>query len=265
MKRDMTATIVEREVVAPDHVWMRLSCAWSSDSAMPGQFVHLRLPDSDDPFLRRPYTIYRADADSLDILFQVLGHGTALLAARPVGAEVRILAPLGAAFSMPPKGATALVVGGGVGMASLYLLVERLLKARVSTRVLLGSRSRAYVLCRDDLEGLGAQVDVSTDDGSEGFHGFVTELMRRVLDNEAPPNPHVYTCGPTAMMRGLAKLTEERDVPTQVALENRMGCGLGVCLGCVVPVLADGATAYERVCTEGPVFDARRVQWGYRI
>ena len=150
-------------------------------------------------------------------------------------------------------------------MASLFLLVERLMEADVATRVLLGARSANFLLCRADLDGLGVRVDVATDDGSEGFHGFVTDLAAHVLDDEKPQNPYAYACGPTAMMCALSKVTSDRSVPTEVALENRMGCAMGVCLGCVVPVAVDGGIVYERVCTEGPVLDASRVVWEYRL
>ncbi len=265
MRRDTTAIILDKWEVAPQHIWMRLSCSWCGRDVRPGQFLHLQLPEADTPLLRRPYTIYRARGDSLEILFQVIGQGTELLADRQVGDDVRVLAPLGVGFPMPPLDATAVIVAGGVGIASLYLLVERLVEARISTRVLFGSRSRAYLLCCDDLAALGVAPDIATVDGSEGYHGLVTELACRVLDEESPPRPHVYACGPTPMMAALADLTLDRGIPTQVALENRMGCGLGVCLGCVVPVVSDDGPAFERVCTEGPVFDARRVRWEYRV
>ncbi|MDA1190900.1 MAG: dihydroorotate dehydrogenase electron transfer subunit [Candidatus Poribacteria bacterium] len=260
---DITATILEKAEVAPRHVWMRLSCSWGS--AEPGQFLHLWLPSTDDPLLRRPYTIYRLREGEMEILFQVVGQGSALLAERNVGDTVTMLGPLGEGFHLPPKDATALVVGGGVGMASLYLLVERLVAEGIETRVLLGSRRADYVLCRDDLAELGVALEVATDDGSEGYHGFVTDLTARVLDDDRPTNPRIYACGPTPMMRALTKIALDRDVQTEVALENRMGCAMGVCLGCVVPIRHGEGREYQRVCKEGPVFNARDVIWEYRI
>jgi len=265
VRRDASSTILDKAQVAPAHYWMRLLCAWAPDSVEPGQFLHLQLPDDTDPLLRRPYTVFRVDETSVDILFQVVGKGSGLLADLQVGDPVRVLGPLGRGFTSPSEDATALIVAGGVGMASLLLLVERLASEGVSTRVFLGSRSRQYFLCREDLAALDVPLDVATDDGTEGHHGFVTDLAAEVLDREAPANPHVYACGPTPMMKALAKITGDRGIPTQVALENRMGCALGVCLGCVVPVESANGLTYERVCTEGPVFDARRVVWEYRL
>lgn len=262
MKTDLLAEIVSVVRVAPDHFAMRLTCSW--ESATPGQFLHLRLLEVDVPLLRRPYTLYRFEKGFVEILFQVVGEGTRLLALQPVGARVRILGPLGNGFSMPPREGVPYVVGGGVGMASLYLLVECLLAEGFSPRVLVGARSATYLLCREDLKRLGVTPEVATDDGSEGVHGVVTELLKEHLGRGERPSV-VYACGPVAMMRALTSLTGSRGIPTQVALENRMGCALGVCLGCVVPVETASGVVYERVCTEGPVFDAARVRWDYRL
>ncbi|MBM3214615.1 dihydroorotate dehydrogenase electron transfer subunit [Candidatus Poribacteria bacterium] len=255
--------IVAKEPVAPGHYRMRLTCDW--ESAEPGQFLHLWLPECRDPLLRRPYTVYRLRDGHLDILFQVVGEGTALLAERSPGDVVRVLGPLGNGFSMPPAGSTPYVVGGGVGMASLHLLVERLIEGGFSPRVLIGARSTGYVLCRDDLDALGVTPDISTNDGSEGYHGFVTDLLQTRLERDPAGSPVIYTCGPTPMMAAVAKIAAQREIDCQVALENRMGCALGVCLGCVVPIRSESGVGYQRVCTEGPVFDARTVEWGYRV
>jgi len=152
-----------------------------------------------------------------------------------------------------------------VGIASLYLLVERLVAEGFRPRVLVGAQSAAYLLCHGDLSALGVTPFLATDDGSEGYPGFVTELLRTRLETENPSAPVVYACGPTPMMRALSEVVLPRGIPTQVALENRMGCALGVCLGCVVPIETPSGVVYQRVCTEGPVFDAQSVRWEYRL
>ena len=263
--RDRDVRIVSKQEVAPGHFQMRLACLDAVPEVSPGQFLHLWLPGRADPLLRRPYTVYRTHEDGFDILFQAVGKGSALLAGMDIGATLRVAWPLGEGFAPPPDGATAVVVGGGVGMASLYLLIERLAQASVPTLGLLGTRSSDYGLCRQEIEALGVPLRIATDDGSEGFHGFVTELAASVFDEEKPTAPHVYACGPTPMMRALTEVVTSRDIPTQVALENRIGCGLGVCLGCVVPVRTGEDVSYQRVCIEGPVFDARNVIWEYRV
>ena len=267
MKSDCVGAVLEKREAAPGHFWMRLECGWKAEAAEPGQFLHLLLPDGPDGLLlRRPYTVYRRRPGELEILFQAVGSGSGALASRRVGDRVRTLGPLGNGFRMPPPDADAYLVGGGVGMASLFLLAERLTALGVSTRVLIGARSAEYLLCLDDLRPLGAAVFTATDDGSAGFHGFVTELLAESVRREKPSNPHVFACGPTAMMAALSAYTAERGIPSQSALENRMGCAMGVCLGCAAPIQREGELQYERVCLEGPVFDSSLVLWdAYRI
>ena len=268
MKSDAAGTIIEKRQPAPNHVWMRIANVWGSEAAEPGQFLHLLLPDQTGLLLRRPYTIYRRRPDEVEILFQVVGSGSGALAELPVGSEVKMIGPLGNSFRLPKEGQTAYLVGGGVGMASLFLLAERLAQCGSPPRVFIGARSAEYLLCRDDLESLGLDIHIATDDGSDGYHGFVTDLFIDSFKKESVElsNPAVYTCGPKAMMEALSSFTTELQLPAQSALENRMGCAMGVCLGCVVPIQKGGEMEYERVCIEGPVFDSRRVLWSrYRI
>lgn len=268
MKSDAVGNILEKKRPAPNHVWMRIACGWAEPTAEPGQFLHLLLPDQTGLLLRRPYTIYRRRAGEVEILFQIVGAGSGALAELSVGAAVQMIGPLGNGFSLPKKGETAYLVGGGVGMASLFLLAERLAKGGGAVRVFIGARSREYLLCLDDLEPLGLDIHTATDDGSGGYHGFVTDLFIETFEKESVElsNPVVYTCGPKAMMEALSSFTTERQLPAQSALENRMGCAMGVCLGCVVPIQKGGDMEYERVCIEGPVFDSSRVLWSrYRL
>ena len=266
MKSDAVGIILEKKRPAPNHVWMRIECGWTEPTAEPGQFLHLLLPDQTGLFLRRPYTIYRRRHGEVEILFQIVGAGSGALAELPVGAAVQMIGPLGNGFSLPKKGETAYIVGGGVGMASLFLLAERLAQSGSPTRIFIGARSREYLLCLDDLIPLGLDIHIATDDGSEGCHGYVTDLFAEAMDKEEPTSAVVYTCGPKAMMKALSAAAEERGLSMQCALENRMGCAMGVCLGCVVPIMRGGEMEYERVCIEGPVFDSYRVLWDkYRL
>ncbi len=266
MKSDAAGTILEKRRPAPNHVWMRIADVWGREAAEPGQFLHLLLLDQTGMLLRRPYTIYRRRPGEVEILFQIVGSGSGALAELPVGGKAKLIGPLGNGFSLPKRGETAYIVGGGVGMASLFLLAERLAQSGGAVRVLIGARSSEYLLCRDDLEPLGLDIRAATDDGSEGYHGYVTDLFAETVDREAPEKPVVYACGPKAMMQALSRAAKERGISAQCALENRMGCAMGVCLGCVVPIMRGGEMEYERVCIEGPVFDSSRVLWDkYRI
>jgi dihydroorotate dehydrogenase electron transfer subunit len=228
----------------------------------PGQFVMLSpgargASERDDPLLPRPMAVYRerrADGGAeVDVLYKISGRGTALLADARPGDRVRVVGPLGRGFPLPERGARALLVGGGTGIASLYELAARA-AAGADVRVLLGARSEGDLMGRDDFAALpGVTLRLATEDGSAGTRGLVTALLEQEL---AAGEAWVYACGPTPMMRAAAALAAHRR--TLVSLENPMACGFGVCLGCAAPLAGGG---FGLVCRDGPVFDAAAVDW----
>jgi dihydroorotate dehydrogenase electron transfer subunit len=211
-----------------------------------------------DPLLPRPMAVYRASVRDrvaeVEVLYKITGRGTALLADALPGQRVRWLGPLGVAFPPPASGEGAVLVGGGTGIASLYELAARL--SGSAPRVLLGARSAADLMGREDFAALDCSLEIATEDGSAGRRGLVTELLDSALDTEAPLR--VYACGPTPMMRACAEIAARRRRTCFVSLENNMACGFGVCLGCAVPVTRGG---YALVCRAGPVFDAATLVW----
>jgi dihydroorotate dehydrogenase electron transfer subunit len=232
----------------------------------PGQFVMLSpgartAVERWDPLLPRPMAVYRASRSdggtTIEILYKVSGRGTALLSEALPSQRVRVVGPLGRAFPPPRPGERALLVGGGTGIASLYELAARILEGGASgCEVLLGARTAADLMGRDDFAALGAELRVATEDGSDGERGLVTQLLERALGSGGAPR--VYACGPTPMMRRAAAIAAARGAPCAVSLENVMACGFGVCLGCAAPLAAGG---YALVCREGPVFEAGAVLW----
>ncbi|MEE9608219.1 MAG: dihydroorotate dehydrogenase electron transfer subunit [Myxococcota bacterium] len=230
----------------------------------PGQFAMLSpgalggAPRS-DPLLPRPMAVYRAPGGDgeVEILFKVTGRGTRLLADALPGQRVRFVGPLGLAFADPEPEERAILVAGGTGIASLYALARRLARAGgPGVEVLLGARSGADLMGRDDFAALDVRLHTATEDGSEGSRGLVTALLEAALQEGAPAR--VYACGPTAMMRRVAELAAARDRPCVVSLENAMACGFGVCLGCAAPLRGGG---FALVCRDGPVLDAAAVDW----
>jgi len=228
----------------------------------PGQFVMLSpgalgAAPRTDPLLPRPMAIYAEGPEpgSLEVRFKRVGRGTTLLADAGAGERVRLLGPLGRGFESPPGGVPVLVVAGGTGIASVHALV-RGLAATHSVRVLLGARTAEDLLGVDDFAALAVVLRVATEDGSRGTRGLVTRLLEEALTES--PDAHVYTCGPTPMMRRCADLAAARGVSCIAALENHMACGFGVCLGCAAPLAAGGMVL---VCCDGPVFDAARIDW----
>jgi dihydroorotate dehydrogenase electron transfer subunit len=225
-----------------------------------------------DPMLRRPMAIYRVLRDASNtpygftLLIEVVGCGTALLEQKNIGDHLEVLGPLGVPFSLPTKDEVSgehLLVMGGVGSAPFPLVAEELLKSGHRVRAFVGARTAEALLCVDDFRELGVPVEVATDDGSEGFHGYVVHPLQGYLESEDPANAVLYACGPTPMMRAVHEIAMIRNLPLQVSFEAPMACGIGVCLSCVVRVDAgdNGGWRYVRCCREGPVFDSRRLVW----
>lgn len=248
------------EFPAPDEV-LRMS---------PAQFFMIGIPGT-DVLLRRPFsvcglpgTFVDAPRDRVQVLYRVHGRGTALLASLAPGAAIRVLGPLGRGFTLPADPATVpLFVAGGIGSAPFPALLAALRAAgRPAPLMVYGARSAGDLPLLDWFEAHAAEVRVTTDDGSRGRKGLVTDALREILDS-GREDLHLFACGPSPMLRAVGKLALERGTACDLSLEAPMACGFGVCLGCVVPVRGgDGdEVRYERVCVEGPVMPAERVAW----
>lgn len=226
-----------------------------AELAQPGQFVNIRVSGSTAPLLRRPISIHWVDGIRVEILFQVVGQGTELLAQVRPGDTLDVQGPLGRGFQ-PGEGRPVLV-GGGMGIAPLGFLAQSLTGREVTC--LLGARNGELLGASggDRLMSLGMEVIAATDDGSLGHQGLVTELLAKSL----PENAFIYACGPKPMLRAVAGLALDKGLPCQVSLEEHMGCGVGACLGCVCKGVSAGKETYKRVCINGPVFDVREVSW----
>jgi dihydroorotate dehydrogenase electron transfer subunit len=221
----------------------------------PGQFVHVRVATGADIILRRPFSVHRVSGERLEILYQVLGAGTLRLAEKTAGDEMDLLGPLGNGWRIPDGAMHALLVAGGLGAAPLGMLAEELAAAGVALAVAQGAPNASRLVARELFERVARRVEVATDDGSAGEHGFVTGPVERLLAAER--FDVVFTCGPEAMQRRVAAMAADAGVACQVSLERLMGCGIGACLSCVVST-RDGL---KRACVDGPVFDSQEVVW----
>jgi len=244
-----------------------------------GQFAMLRAYGLEEPLLRRAMAIYRVNGRrSLSFLYQVMGRGTRALAGIGSGGQVEALLPLGNSWPLPatadrspggdPVHSTrrqAIVVAGGVGSASVFMLCEDLARAGIQTRIFFGAATAAALTgCGlQDFELLGLPLGLSTDDGTLGEAGFVTAPLTRYLQESRPEAATVYACGPWAMMARTSAIAAQFGMPCMVSLEAPMGCGFGVCVGCVVAIKTEGYgyDSYKRVCTDGPVFPAEAIRW----
>ena len=259
---DTHATILSNEKVAEDHCLLRCECSEIAKYARPGQFIHVMISQGAGLLLRRPFTIYTVADREITMLYQVVGEGTQMLSEMPKEASLHVLGPLGNTFDIANNPEPAILVGGGAGIASLMLLAAALRSQGTQTIGLVGAQHRDRLLSVGDLKAIGVKVHIATDDGSIGHHGFVTDILTDILRKNDLHNPTIYACGPHGMLAAIARITTEFEVPTQVAMENRMGCAMGVCLGCVCPVrIDDKRIEYQRVCTEGPVFNATNIAW----
>ncbi len=259
---DTHTTILANDRIAEDHYLLRCKCPEIAQNTLPGQFVHVLISSGTGMLLRRPFTVYTVENDEITMLYQIIGHGTQHLSEMPKGATIQVLGPLGNTFHIEDTVDPAIIVGGGAGIASLMLLVTALKERSIPTIALVGSQNRRRLLSVDDLRAISVPVHIATDDGSVGHHGFVTDILTNMLSKHDLHHPIIYACGPHGMLAAVSKISTEHEVPTQVAMENRMGCAMGVCLGCVCPVrISENLIDYQRVCTEGPVFNAEEIAW----
>ncbi|WP_319549055.1 dihydroorotate dehydrogenase electron transfer subunit [Desulfogranum marinum] len=250
--------IKSAEQITEDIFRLTLHAPMIVSQAKPGQFVMVKTSSNLDPLLRRPFSIHDVSADGdLLLLYKTIGKGTTLLSALTQGMSVDLIGPLGNCFTYSGNHDVCLI-GGGMGIAPLLFWARHLSSGVTKPgthRVLLGARHRRELQpIATAFQSLGYNVDLATDDGSLGHHGFVSQLLPPIL----PSVQGVYVCGPTPLMQEVANQCHEIDIPCQASMETHMACGLGACLGCTIHG-SDGT--YKHVCKHGPIFDAKEVLW----
>ena len=256
MKKILDLTLRSTERISDRHVLMKLTHDKSLPEMLPGQFVEVRIDQTPSVFLRRPISICFVDrtANELWLLVATIGDGTRWLGSLQPGDTVNCVLPLGNGFEKPSgktAGSKLLLIGGGVGVAPLLYLGAMLKDQDREVTFLLGGRSAKDVLLLDEFKKYG-RVCVTTEDGTLGEKGFVTN--HSVLSDDFDK---IYTCGPTPMMKAVARYANEKGIDCEASLENMMACGLGACL-CCVEKTTEGNLC---VCKEGPVFNIKRLLW----
>ncbi len=259
--KKIKAGVIDNYRVSPGFYRMSVNSAYLGKNTVPGQFFEVKCPDGSGAFLRRPLGAHRINKYGVEMLYEVVGKGTAALSTMKKGQELDIIGPLGSGFTLPPadgKKREAILVGGGIGVAPLVALAEGL-KRYARTTVIIGACKKTHVLCESDMKKAGAKVLVATEDGSMGAKGLVTGLLAKALKAAHDTRKTaIYACGPVGMLKAVAGLAAEYGAPCQVSMEEHMACGVGVCLGCPVKMRTGG---YKMVCKDGPVFDAGGIAW----
>ena len=250
MSKNFIAQIFSNEQVAEKIFRLTLNAPELAKISRAGQFVHVKI--SDELTLRRPFGIASTDNGHVKIFYRIVGRGTEILSRRKAGENLSVLGSLGNGFTAHEG--KILLVGGGMGLAPLLCAAEKF-----SADVLMGGRNSGEVnFWQEEFSTHTEEIFLTTDDGSVGIYGFVTDALPDIL---AKKNyAAILTCGPEIMMRGVAKIAAEKNLPCEVSFEKRMACGLGACLSCSI----DTVDGRRKVCKDGPVFDAKKVFGGER-
>ena len=242
--------LVYKAQLTPTIYDFRLKNAALAAITQPGQFVQVLVPSKT---LRRPISVCDVKGDTIRLVFEIRGEGTALLAQMKVGDTINIIAPLGHGFTLDPA-KKMVFIGGGIGVPPMLYSAGQCGENAV---VINGFRNKDAVILEEDFRKVVGQLIITTDDGSYGIHGFVTQPLAEMIQSA----DKICACGPMPMLKNIAKMAQEYHVPCEVSLEQRMACGVGACLGCAVAVKEDGRVIYKHVCKDGPVFSSEAVAW----
>lgn len=251
------AQIIRNEEIAESVCRMALKTdAGALSGFIPGQFANIKIPGRGELLLRRPFSISRADAKTgeFEISYRIAGKGTQEMSKLRPGAKIDALLPLGKGFRLSDGERLVYLVGGGIGVAPLLAVPG---KWKKEYRAFFGYRNAGCAFGADEMNGSCGDVVIATDDGSAGYHGFVTQALEERLRAEKPDA--ILACGPLPMLRELKRLAGEYGVPAQVSMEQRMGCGFGACAVCACAVNGADGPDYKKVCADGPVFDINEV------
>ena len=238
-KKQLTNTIYD----------LRLKNKSLAEITKPGQFVQILVPSKT---LRRPISVCDVENDTIRLVFEIRGEGTQILSETKVGEFINIIAPLGKGFDIDPDKKT-IFIGGGIGVPPMLYSAKQCGK---NATVINGFRNQKAVILEEDFKSFAGNVIITTDDGSYGIHGFVTQPLQEYIKNA----DMICACGPMPMLKNISKIAKENNIPCQISLEQRMACGVGACLGCAVAVLDEnGYHTYKHVCKDGPVFNSEEV------
>ena len=258
----LQAKLLEKIKLKEDVYHFKVQAPEIVEIAKPGHFIEIRISKNTDPFLRRPISIHNIDKEKgiLEFIFQVKGEGTKILSEKSIGEEIDIIGPLGSGIFKYDKYKNIAVIGGGIGEFPLYELCKEAKNNSKNVNTYLGFRSKDFVMLEKEFENVSNKLTITTDDGTYANSGFAINYLEKDIDEGKIDC--IYACGPLPMLKAVRELAIKKDIPCQISLEERMGCGLGVCLGCAVKTARSSKEnpEYWHVCKGGPVFNAKDVE-----
>lgn len=256
--KQVQAKITENKKIADNFYKISVESAYLAKNTKPGQFFKVRCSDAAEPLLRRPLGANSISGSGVEMLYEVVGKGTALLSKKRKGEYLDMIGPLGNGFNILYGKLPAILVAGGIGVAPLLALAEKISKKRQGSYIIIGAKTRSGILCEKEFKKLGCFIMQSTEDGSLGHKGYATDILSHLLKTVGCRSSGIYACGPHPMLKAVSHIAHLTGIPCQVSLDERMACGVGVCLGCPVKTRSG---AYKMVCKDGPVFDSGEIAW----
>jgi len=245
-KYDEDVLVLENKKVNGKYFKLGFRSKNLSRNIRPGQFLHVRVNQGQDPFLRRPFSYFRVSPGKVEVLYEVLGRGTSILSGKKKGDGLKVMGPLGNAFTEKIGKKKRILVAGGVGVPPLVFLAEQY----PTEYLLIGTKSKAELLPKSELGKVRAKVLCSTEDGSYGTAGRVTLLLEKILQEQHPEDYFIQTCGPKPMMKAVIAIAAKYGAEGEASWDESMACGVGACLGCMVKT----RSGLKRACADGPVF-----------
>lgn len=262
MPKQLLAKLVKKEKLKSDIYKFSVEASEIVKDAKQGNFIEIRVTDTVEPFLRRPISIYNLDKENgiLEFIFQVKGKGTEILSQKSEGDLIDIIGPLGYGTFKYENYQNIAVIGGGIGVFPLYELSKNAKKDGKNVNIYLGFRNKDFVVLEEEFKAVSDKLVLTTDDGTYAEKGFAIDFLKQDVENGKVDC--IYACGPLPMLKAVRTYAIEKNIPCQISLEERMGCGLGVCLGCAVKTASSSKEApeYVHVCKLGPVFEAKEVE-----
>ena len=257
MNRLFQASVIENKNLIKNHYLLTLRPLEKIKKPKPGSFFMVAVANGLDPLLKRPISIHRWLDGDIQLLYRVAGKGTDILSRKKPGDILELLGPLGNGFPVNKTFQNIILVAGGLGIAPIFALAESLTKKKPT--LFYGARTEMEVLCADELNAIGIDPVISTDDGSSGKKGNIINILKEhITRNPSFITDHIiFACGPELMLKALSAMAKECKMKGYAALEQNMACGIGTCLGCVVKT----TKGYKRVCKEGPVFPIEEIVW----